>query len=348
MNAQSAQRRSVHLVGSVPLATASDVFSTLGRTLGPYLHRIPDGETGARLSWGRWQTAAFEKIPQLDAIKIGVDWRDDVPTDKLKFRLKPGAKPDAIVFGELGYAKNAIESHAAFAALKREGRIPAATRFQVSMPTPYGITNILMERDSHEGVEPAYEQALKREIEAIVSHVPAGELAFQWDAAQEMECIASGHEAFFPVGIDDVAKRIARLIGYVDKASEVGVHFCYGDYAHKHFIEPKDTGDMVDVLNGIWQLAPRPVDFVHMPVPKDRSDAAYFAPLERLARRPETELFLGLVHFTGGIEGTLDRIAAAKRFVTEFGISTECGWGRRDPNTLSELIQIHVKAAEAR
>ena len=38
----------VHLVGSVALDTAQDVFSTAGKLLGPYLERIPDGKPGAR------------------------------------------------------------------------------------------------------------------------------------------------------------------------------------------------------------------------------------------------------------------------------------------------------------
>jgi hypothetical protein len=35
----------VHLVGSVPLASAEDVFRTLGGALGDRLRRLPDGET---------------------------------------------------------------------------------------------------------------------------------------------------------------------------------------------------------------------------------------------------------------------------------------------------------------
>ena len=37
----------VHLVGSIPLASADDVFDLLGRTLGNCCRRFPDGETGS-------------------------------------------------------------------------------------------------------------------------------------------------------------------------------------------------------------------------------------------------------------------------------------------------------------
>jgi hypothetical protein len=43
MNA-SAQRRLVHLVGSVPFHTEEEVFRTASEILGDSLKRIPDGE----------------------------------------------------------------------------------------------------------------------------------------------------------------------------------------------------------------------------------------------------------------------------------------------------------------
>jgi len=51
--------RHVHLVGSVPLASARDVFSTVSAALGDRLKRIPDGETGDRGDWITWLEPAF-------------------------------------------------------------------------------------------------------------------------------------------------------------------------------------------------------------------------------------------------------------------------------------------------
>ena len=39
--------RPVYLVGSVPMASAEEVFTRVGGALGPYLKWLPDGETGA-------------------------------------------------------------------------------------------------------------------------------------------------------------------------------------------------------------------------------------------------------------------------------------------------------------
>jgi hypothetical protein len=38
----------IHFVGSIPLPDAETVFRTLADTTGPYLRRLPDGETGIR------------------------------------------------------------------------------------------------------------------------------------------------------------------------------------------------------------------------------------------------------------------------------------------------------------
>jgi hypothetical protein len=82
-----------------------------------------------------------------------------------------------------------------------------------------------------------------------------------------------------------------------------------------------------------------------MPVPRNRTDDAYFAPLRNLRLHPETELYLGLVHYTDSIEGTQKRIKAAQRVVKDFGVATECGFGRRSPETIVDLLRIHSEVA---
>ena len=103
--------------------------------------------------------------------------------------------------------------------------------------------------------------------------------------------------------------------------------------------------DMVDVANRLSADIKRTIELIHMPVPRDRSDDAYFAPLKRLQMKPETELCLGLVHYTDGLAGTQRRVAAAERHVRDFSIATECGFGRRDPATIPGLLRIHADAA---
>ena len=50
--------------------------------------------------------------------------------------------------------------------------------------------------------------------------------------------------------------------------------------------------------------------------------------------------FLGLVHLTDGVDGARTSMEVAGKFVSDYGIATECGFGRRDPATIHELLAI--------
>ena len=56
-----------HLVGSVPLADAEEVFRRSAKVLGARLRRIPDGETGERSDWIAWQYPHFRCLPAVRA-----------------------------------------------------------------------------------------------------------------------------------------------------------------------------------------------------------------------------------------------------------------------------------------
>jgi len=47
MSAVPAHKPIVHFVGSIPLPDAETVFRTLAAATGPYLKRLPDGETAS-------------------------------------------------------------------------------------------------------------------------------------------------------------------------------------------------------------------------------------------------------------------------------------------------------------
>jgi hypothetical protein len=108
---------------------------------------------------------------------------------------------------------------------------------------------------------------------------------------------------------------------------------------HQQLVPDESTGGTPDVMS---RRRVRP------PVPIERHDDAYFAPLADLDLGPETELFLGLVHHGDGVAGAQRRMAAAAPHVPEFGIATECGIGRvHDTAEIAELFQIHAELAAA-
>ena len=103
-------------------------------------------------------------------------------------------------------------------------------------------------------------------------------------------------------------------------------------------MEPKTTLTMVDLSNAIFERCNRPINYLHMPVPKDRTDSQYFEPLQHL-KSHGTELILGLAH-NDDLEGTRSRIQTAGQFVNSFGIATECGMGRTTPEQLKDILSI--------
>ena len=345
MNGSTGTGRPVHLVGSAPFASAEEMFRAAAAHLGAHLRRLPDGEVGERDSWISWQHARIGQSPQFRPVEV-----DPVYVRVAPYALVEGVtSADEIELPDLGYADAAIESFAVFQELANEGVIAPDVRFQVGLPTPLSVASVYVVPPSRALFEQAYVRAMGRELDRIVAAIPADRLAIQWEAAVEfalLEGIMPGH-----LGddmLDGITERLAGCVDLVPAGAECGLHLCYGDSGHKHFCEPADAGHLVAVANGVAARARRAIDWVHMPVPKERDDDAYFAPLAGLALKPGSELYLGLVHTTGGIAGTRRRIAAAEKVVPEFGIATECGFGRRPPETIPALLQQHVEAAERR
>ena len=104
-------------------------------------------------------------------------------------------------------------------------------------------------------------------------------------------------------------------------------------------------GILVEIANGIAARLDRRLDFIHMPVPQDRTDRKYFLPLEELRLPAGTELILGLIHNDDNA-GDRDRVDAARQFVGSFGVASECGWGRTDPARVPGLLDSHRRAVE--
>ncbi len=333
--------RGVHLVGSVPLASAEEVFRTTSSILGKRLRRIPDGETGVRTNWIGWQFMVFESNPHFETIPPDPDAYAPMP----RFKLRSSVTPGDIRFDQLGYADAAIASYAIFSQLKQAGIIPAHCRFQVSLPTPLAPIAAFVVSEDCAAVEPAYEAAMLAELDRITTAIPQDELAIQWDVAVEFGILEGAMPTLLPNVKTGIIERLIRLGNRVPADVEMGYHLCYGDAGHRHFKEPEDTTKLVEVANAVSAGVTRTINWIHLPVPRNRSDDAYFVPLQNLKLHPETELYLGLVHFTDGVEGTRRRIATAERYVSQFGVATECGLGRRPPATIPDLLRIHSEVS---
>ena len=334
--------RGAHLVGSVPLDDADEVFRAVDEHLGGHVRRVPDGARRAHAPSGspgrsrssgstrtskssRWTPRSTGRCPALASATAST----------------PRPSPSA--------------SSATHGRRRRRGRAcrpcrPTAScatpRFQVSLPTPIAPVAQFVTPEQMAAIEPAYEAAMLRELGEIAAAVPHDRLAIQWDTAIEFAML----EGVFPTWIDPLeaglVERLVRLGDAVPADVELGYHLCYGDAGHEHFVQPADTGRLVTIARAVTAGLehPRRLD--------PHAGARGAATTQRTSRRWATStcpraarLHLGLVHATDGAEGARGRIDAAASVVDAFGVATECGFGRRDPATVAGLLELHAQVA---
>jgi hypothetical protein len=332
----------VHLVGSEPLRDAEDVFRTNARILGKRLRRTPDGETGGRLDWIVWQLHRLMAHPQFEVIEPGP--RNYAPNPRIA--VKEGIALEDVEFGALGYAEEARGSWDTFSTLQEAGDLPASWRFQVCLPTPLAPISAFVVPGQELDLEPKYETAMRKEVEEIASFVPHDKLAIQWDTAVEFGLLEEVFPPYFGGDLrQGILDRLTEYASWVPDDIQLGYHLCYGDADHEHFKQPADAGKLADIANALSSGVDHSLSWIHLPVPRDRDDEAYFAPLADLKLHDETELYLGLVHLTDGVDGTKRRIEVASAIVPPFGVATECGMGRRSPETIVPLLEVHAAVA---
>lgn len=339
----------VHLVGGVPLSSARDVFEVTSRILGAALPRIPDGEVGR--PWMGWFSPVITENPFLE--KTDEEFRPHPGGyATFRYRLKPGVGAQQVMFTGLRHAQITLESYRTFRALKDQGLVHDEAKFLVTLAHPIPIIRRYFPEDLQPLLEPAFERALAGEVRKIVEAIPHEDLAIQWDCASAIfntlqlgapNRFGASRDAMFP----EIAKRLARLGRTVPASVDLLYHFCYGNSNGKHSVEPASTRDAVDMANAVQALLgdERPIQLIHLPVPIDRDDEAYFVPLADLKLRPGSRMALGLVHLRDGVEGTQRRMAMARRFLSDFAIATECGLSHVPREQIVAVLELQAQLA---
>jgi SAM-dependent methyltransferase len=331
----------VHLVGSVPLGSVEEVFRRTAGALGDRLRRLPDGEPGPRADWILWQYPVFSALPQFEVGPPGDGTYRTLP----KLRLRDGVDPRDVVLGNLGFADAALASYRIFAKLKRDGAIPAHVRFQISLPTPLAPVSAFIDPEHQAVIEPIYEARVLQELDAIFAVVPHEQVALQWDTRLEFAMLEGVSPAWFDNPRAGVLERLLRVSRGVPVGVELGFHFCYGDDYHGHFTSPDNTRKLVDVANALAVALARPLNWIHVPVPAD-AEQEYFAALADLRLGVHTELYLGVLHVQDGKVGARRRISCASQYVQNFGVATDCGWGRGGAPAVDALLELHRATSE--
>jgi hypothetical protein len=353
----------VLLIGSMPFDDAETVFRETAKGLRGHVGFMPDGEVGPRKDWvGMLPPLVFSNHPQLDVVSapaggqlVQPDREEGEATENEEgywtFKIKPGAD---LRFDNLKYADFAIESYGVFKRLRDQGVIEAGTRFQVCLPAPNSAINAFFTDPSEWPVlHRAYLKGLQGEIKRILEAVPANDLTIQYDLAWEVVDLAMGEANFFnfwPKSTfeEKLARHtadIAELSRAVPDDALLGFHWCYGTWGGWPMTAMADLALCVRLSNEAVRRSARRVDYVHMPVIQEPDDA-FFAPLAGLDIG-DTNVFLGVVHETGGMEAFRRRMDLAKKRLPSFGIAGVCGYGRIDPKDLPGVLAVHVACAEA-
>lgn len=336
-----------HLVGSVPLPDSESVFRTVTSALGPLLRSLPDGETGFRRIWIKFLQ---EKLAHHPAIEVAHDvppmvfrqWDGTIVREIPRLRIKPGHAIDPAAI-DSGYAQAAAASFAVFDRLQQGGLIPPRVKFQVCLPSPIAPAyNNMLPADRPPMIR-ALTDHLLAEVETITSTLPPDRLVLQWDVCQEVLAWEGYYEPGAVPFEDETIATLVEIGNTVSGSIEMGYHLCYGSPADEHLVQPKDAAVMVEIINRVAAGVARPIDFVHMPVPKPRTDDAFFAPMEHLDI-DDAHVYLGLVHHRDEA-GDDARMATARKHVRVDGVATECGWGRGDPDKVKGLLSSLARAA---
>ena len=339
-----------HFNGSVNLADTESVMREIVSRVPVGLRRIPDGETGDRGNWILFQMHKFLQSPALVLVQQGDGGAGDYEQTP-RLRLADGIDPAQMRWPDIGYADAYLASYDTFAALREQGVIPDGVRFQVEYPTPLASIGAYIVPEQQAALLGSYEQAMFADLGRVLAAIPLDEVAVQWDVAVEFGVL---EEAFGPGGaqaFDAIIAALARCVDQVPAGIPVGLHLCYGDYGHQHFMQPESLALQVRVLNAVTAAAGRPVSFVSFTVPQYQHDESYFAPLAGLTAGPDTELNFALVPYHPAEQApgtTADQVrlidaalAASPGGRRDWGVCTECGMGRVSRDEILALIDLH-------
>ena len=217
----------VHFNGSVNLADTETVMREIASRVPSGLRRVPDGETGDRGNWIYYQLQKFMQWPSLTMAQLG-DAGQGNYRQPPQLRVADGVDPAGVTWPDLGYADAYLESYQTFAALREQSVIPTGVRFQVEYPTPLASISAYIVPDQQAALLDSYEQAMFADLGRVLTAIPPGDVAVQWDVAVEFGVLES---AFGPGGaqaFDAIVEGLVRCVDQVPAEIPASLHLCYG------------------------------------------------------------------------------------------------------------------------
>ena len=343
------------LVGSIPLDTVEEVFRDFGGSLGASLQTMPDGEVGPRRHWiSRIHYQVLSGHPELETVRRPAPDENGVERqfprnagDSWLFKVKQGV--DRVRFGDpgwrIGYARDAVNSYFVFKTLREKGTLAKHLRFQVSLASVNSALppRIFPDQADVAKTRPGFTDALAAEAEMICRKIPHDDLAIQWDCATEVQDAYGAVSGYSADGaIERNVAQFRTLSPRIPEAVQLGYHFCFGTLGGWPRFAPTDLSATVKLANATIEASHRRVDWIHIPVLPDVGEP-FFAPLKNLKPKG-ARVYLGVVHHMDGFK---ERIAHARKFLPDFGVAGDCGFGRVPPAELPGVLKEHQQAIAA-
>lgn len=339
-----------HLNGSLPFSSTDESLHFIARELGPWVTRVPDGEPGERANWVLTQRRHFFENPAFEVVPPSAE------VTRPLVRLKPGVDDAQIRFEPFDYAEYARASYPRFRAARERGDLDPKARFLVSLPTPFNAVSFFVVLEHQVRALAAYERRAREALDGVLGEVPAGDLSIQWDLPIELATL----QGWFPNPFADEAallEGVARASDWVPAEIDFGFHLCYGDtkFGPSPFmgkpskdapsrkdigrnIVPEDASTLVRAINGLSAVVRRPIHFIQAATMREWDTPRHWRALAELRLRPETQLYIGLVHASDGVAGARLRHALVSEHLTQFGVSTECGLGRHSHEQVADVL----------
>jgi hypothetical protein len=339
------------LVGSLPAASTEEALRAGAELFGDLVFALPDGETGPRAAWvGYERERLVRPNPEVDTVQTTAS-PTGVPRHAYEtpvFRIRAGASD--LHFDSWPRIDDALHSYQQFRALRDEGVIPLGLRFQIGLPFPSSAMNGFKAAfgADYPVAERAFEDLVAREFQRLVSEIPPGELAIQWDVCYEVLDL----EGVLAWTADGAWERytgpVARLTRLIPEDVLVGYHLCYGTFPEWPMYEARDLGLLVRMANHAVANSGRQVDWLHLAGPRylRSEDERFFAPLAEL-EPGDARVYLGIVLPIDGVPGLRRRHATASKYLDDFGVAMYCGFGRQPGADGMETMRQHREAVTA-
>jgi len=246
-----------------------------------------------------------------------------------------------------GLLHNARASLKALDVLKGAATLPSGVRATLSIEAPFQISRFAEPR-SRAQTDAAYAAWLINEIERIITDIPSSttDLAIQIKLPFAEIAEAAETDTANDTLSDALLDSVVNIINAVPETIPVAVHMNCRDGAGFK-IQIEHLADMVTMSNRLQKRCVRRIDLVHIPVPLVVSNESFFAPLRRLALRPESRLCLGLIHLSDGLDGARRRVKLARAGFPEFAVAARSGFAAREPAVIADFLKLHADVASA-